>query len=67
MHVLERALEAGEFIRIHRSLIVNLNRVRELYRDSDGGGAIVLRNGVRLRVARGRWDVLQGALNIEEF
>jgi two-component system, LytTR family, response regulator len=67
MHVLEQALEAGEFIRVHRSLIVNLKRVRELHRDSDGGGAIVLHNGVRLRVARGRWEVLQAALNLEEF
>jgi two-component system LytT family response regulator len=67
MHVLEQALEAGEFIRIHRSLIVNLKRVRELHRDSDGGGAIVLQNGVRLRVARGRWEALQTALNLEEF
>jgi two-component system LytT family response regulator len=67
MHVLEGALVAGEFIRIHRSLIVNLKRVRELHRDSDGGGAIVLENGVRLRVARGRWEALQTALNVEEF
>jgi two-component system LytT family response regulator len=64
MHVLEQALEAGEFIRVHRSLIVNLKRVRELHRDSDGGGAIVLHNGVRLRVARGRWEVLQAALSL---
>src|SRR5207253_4630805 len=35
MHALERLLEAGEFIRIHRSLIVNLRRVRELHRESD--------------------------------
>jgi two-component system LytT family response regulator len=67
MHVLERALEAGEFIRIHRSLIVNLKRVKELHRESDGGGAIVLQNGVRLRVARGRWEALQAALLVEEF
>jgi two-component system LytT family response regulator len=67
MNALERLLDAGEFIRIHRSLIVNLKRVRELYRESDGGGTIVLENGVRLRVARGRWDALQSALGIEEF
>ncbi len=67
MHVLERALEAGEFIRIHRSLIVNLKRVKELHRESDGGGAIVLQNGIRLRVARGRWEALQAALMVEEF
>ena len=66
MHALERMLEANRFIRIHRSLIVNLERVRELHRDADGGGTIVLASGVRLRVARGRWDALEGALGITE-
>jgi two-component system LytT family response regulator len=69
MHALERLLEGGvgEFIRIHRSLIVNLKRVRELHRESDGSGTIVLQDGVRLRVARGRWEALQAALEMEEF
>lgn len=67
MHALERLLEAGEFIRIHRSLIVNLRRVRELHREADGSGTIVLQDGVRLRVARGRWEALQQALEMEEF
>jgi len=66
MHVLERMLEAAEFVRIHRSLIVNLQRVRELHREADGGGAIILNTGVRLRVARGRWEALQAALRIHE-
>jgi two-component system LytT family response regulator len=67
MHALEQLLEsAGDFIRIHRSLIVNLSRVRELHRESDGGGTIVLQDGVRLRVARGRWEALQAALQIED-
>jgi two-component system LytT family response regulator len=67
MHALEELLESGDFVRIHRSLIVNLTRVREMHRESDGGGTIVLSTGVRLRVARGRWDVLQSALRMEEF
>ena len=66
MHAFERMLENGDFIRVHRSLIVNLKRVRELYRDADGGGTIILADGVRLRVARGRWDALQDALEMEE-
>src|SRR5687767_3559815 len=56
MHVLERLLEAREFVRVHRSLIVNVKRVRELHRDADGGGTLVLPDGVRLRGARGRWE-----------
>ena len=67
MHMLERMLEAGDFVRIHRSLIVNLQRVRELHRDPDGGGTIILNNGVRLRVARGRWEALAEALEMLEL
>ncbi|HJU87804.1 MAG TPA: LytTR family DNA-binding domain-containing protein [Gemmatimonadaceae bacterium] len=66
MQALERLLDTREFLRIHRSLIVNLSRVRELHRESDGGGTIILTNGVRLRVARGRWEELERALRIEK-
>ncbi|MEP7347717.1 MAG: LytTR family DNA-binding domain-containing protein [Gemmatimonadaceae bacterium] len=67
MHALEQMLEAGGFVRIHRSLIVHLKRVRELHRESDGSGSVVLDSGVRLRVARGRWQALLGALGMPEF
>lgn len=67
MHALERLLEAREFVRVHRSLIVNVRRVRELHRDADGGGTLVLTDGVRLRVARGRWEAMERALEMEEF
>lgn len=65
MHVLERLLRRGDFVRIHRSLIVNLARIRELHRDADGAGTVVLTTGVRLRVARARWEALQKALRME--
>ncbi|HEX6314807.1 MAG TPA: LytTR family DNA-binding domain-containing protein, partial [Gemmatimonadaceae bacterium] len=64
MHALERLLRRGEFVRIHRSLIVNLERIHELHRDADGAGTIVLTTGVRLRVARARWEALQKALRM---
>jgi two-component system LytT family response regulator len=67
MHALERLLETGGFIRIHRSLIVNSDRVQELHREGDGSGFIVLKDGVRLRVARGRWEALEKALQVEEM
>ena len=66
MHVLERTFEHGDFIRVHRSLIVNLKRIHELHRDAVGSVTIVLLDGVRLRVARGRWEALQAALRMEE-
>jgi two-component system, LytTR family, response regulator len=64
MHALEDLLDPRRFLRVHRSVIVALARVAELQRDEDGGGAVVLRSGVRLRVARGRWDELERALAI---
>jgi len=67
MHALERLLEAREYIRVHRSLIVNVKRIRELHREPDGGGTLVLTDGVRLRVARGRWESMERALEMEEF
>ena len=67
MHALERLLEAREFVRVHRSLIVHVKRIRELHRDADGGGTLVLTDGVRLRVARGRWEAMERALEMEEF
>jgi len=67
MHALERLFETRDFVRVHRSLIVNVRRVRELHRQSDGSGALVLSDGVRLRVARGRWEALERALEMEEF
>jgi two-component system, LytTR family, response regulator len=63
MHMLEQQLDAREFLRIHRSCIVRLDCVRELHRESDGGGTIIIAGGVRLRVARGRWTALEGSLS----
>jgi DNA-binding LytR/AlgR family response regulator len=54
-------------VRVHRSLIVHVKRIRELHRDADGGGTLVLTDGVRLRVARGRWEAMERALEMEEF
>ncbi len=66
LHTLDAALDAEAFLRIHRSTIVQLTRIRELHREADGGGAIVLRSGVRLRVSRGRWERLRAALALEQ-
>jgi two-component system LytT family response regulator len=63
MHELEERLDAS-FFRIHRSVIVRLATIRELVRDPGGGGVAVLVNGVRLRVARTRWDALEEALGL---
>jgi two-component system LytT family response regulator len=67
MHALERYLGPFGFVRVHRSLIVNRERVREMFREADGSGVLLLTTGVRLRVARGRWDALEKALGIEQL
>ena len=64
MHELEAMLADTGFLRIHRSIIVNLDRVRVLHRDRDGSGTVALESGVQLGVARGRWDELQTALGL---
>jgi two-component system LytT family response regulator len=66
MHRLEQLLDERTFLRTHRSVIVNLKRIRELYRESSGSGAVVLEDGVRLRVARGRWEALEAGLGIKQ-
>lgn len=52
MNELESDLDPTRFCRIHRSTIVNLERVRELRFDSDGDYELVLAEGVRLRLSR---------------
>lgn len=64
LSALEERLDPARFLRIHRSLIVRLDRVRELRRDPDGGGSVALHDGVQLRVARGRWEALEQALRL---
>jgi two-component system, LytTR family, response regulator len=64
---LERDLGDGKFIRIHRSIIVNLDRIRGLELQNDGEYEVVLESKVRLRLSRrfrkrlqDRMDVMSG-------
>jgi two-component system, LytTR family, response regulator len=50
---LEQRLDGGQFVRPHRSAIVNIYRVREL-RNEAGETLLVLRNGTRVPVSRRR-------------
>ena len=49
---LSNKLDPRQFVRIHRSSIVNLDRVREIYRDGHGEGSIVLTDGTKLRMSK---------------
>jgi two-component system LytT family response regulator len=49
---LERDLGEERFVRTHRSIIVNLDRVRGLELETSGEYEVVLKSGVRLRISR---------------
>jgi two-component system LytT family response regulator len=51
---LETRLDSAQFVRAHRSAIVNLERVRELRSDAPGECTMVLRDGTRVPVSRRR-------------
>jgi len=61
---LEQRLDAGRFVRAHRSAIVNIDRVRELRSASDAAGetVLVLRDGTRVPVSRRRREQVAGLL-----
>jgi two-component system, LytTR family, response regulator len=53
-------LDPNQFVRIHRSSIVNLDQIRGIYRDGQTAGSVVLANGQRLRMSRsGRQKLLE--------
>ena len=55
---LESQLDQNRFLRIHRSTIINLERVRELQTQSHGECAVVLNDGTQLKLSRGYRDRL---------
>jgi two-component system LytT family response regulator len=50
--VLEERLRGGGFVRIHRSTIVNISRIRELQPLFHGDYSVVLHDGTRLTMSR---------------
>jgi two-component system LytT family response regulator len=62
MSELERDLDQAMFCRIHRSTIVNLERVRSLKLGADGEYEVLLENGTSLRMSRGYRKQLQSRL-----
>ncbi|MBO0720177.1 MAG: response regulator transcription factor [Blastocatellia bacterium] len=55
---LEAQLDRNRFLRIHRSTIVNLERIRELQAQSHGEFTVVLSDGTQLKLSRGYRDRL---------
>jgi two-component system LytT family response regulator len=62
MNRMESRLDPKRFVRIHRSRIVNTERIKELQPWFNGEYVVVLRNGQRLPLSRGYRDKLQEQL-----
>ena len=62
MHDLEAQLNPQNFVRIHRSIIVNLERIKELHPHFNGDYIVVLENGVQLKLSRSRREQLESRL-----
>jgi len=62
MSGMESKLGSGRFVRIHRSAIVNLERIRELQPAFHGDYAVILRDGTELTLSRGYRERLEESL-----
>jgi two-component system LytT family response regulator len=62
---LEQDLDAGTFCRIHRSSIVNLDRVRGLKLNLDGEYEVLLEDGTRHRLSRRYKKELESRMGLE--
>ena len=45
-------LDPQQFVRIHRSSIVNLDHIREIYREGQADGFVVLMDGQKLKMSK---------------
>ena len=62
MQRLEAKLDPGAFVRVHRSSIVRIDRVRTLEPYIKGSHVLTLRDGTRLTLSRGRKAGFETAL-----
>jgi two-component system LytT family response regulator len=62
MSHLESELDPHMFMRIHRSTIVNVDRIQEMHSSFSGEYIVLLRGGTRLTLSRGYRDAIQARL-----
>jgi two-component system, LytTR family, response regulator len=62
---LERRLDPARFVRVHRSAMVNLTRIRELQPTFNGEYAILLDTGAKLTLSRSYRDAVRARLGGE--
>jgi len=64
MQTLEERLNPSAFIRVHRSVIVQLDRIESLLHGVGGDYAVRLKDGHRLKVSRSRREELEQRLGL---
>jgi two-component system LytT family response regulator len=64
MQALEERLDPARFLRVHRSVIVRLDRIDALLRGGGGDYAVRLKSGVKLRVSRTRVEELERRMGV---
>jgi two-component system LytT family response regulator len=65
LNELEKKLSTDQFFRIHRSTIINLDRVKEFRPSFKGEGTVVLKDGARLAASRSYAQKLQEFLEAQ--
>jgi two-component system, LytTR family, response regulator len=55
---LASTLDPNKFVRVHRSIIVNVDQVHEILREGRTEGSIILKNGQRLKMSKAGWQSL---------
>jgi two-component system LytT family response regulator len=63
MNTLEKSLDPEKFLRIHRSIIVNLGRIKTLQSGAHGEYVITLRDGARLQSGRSYSDRMKALIS----
>jgi two-component system, LytTR family, response regulator len=58
IRALEAKLNPSQFVRLHRSAIVNIDYVREIHRDGRTDGWVLLSTGERVRLNKTGWQKL---------
>ena len=63
MNTIEASLDPERFLRIHRSHIVNVQRIKQLWSVAHGQYVIELQSGERLQSGRTYGERIRGALS----
>lgn len=64
MQTLAEQLDPKRFMRVHRSVIVRLDRIEAMLRSPGGDYAVRLKDGTELSVSRGRREALEQRLGV---